>query len=181
MQCCAVVRATCRKQQTPQLWMEGRGRSVDSFVPWNHPTTILSPIAEKVSLSLKKGVPSVKATDIKITWLTFFQDQILCPLNGVIPWIEVPKRRYSTIILFIIFFKFRSSLRKKKLLLWRHLVIQVWYTVTVCNTTEGTASIPENTVIWLVHTSNYYLLLPWLLQTKLELCFLTCLITCSNK
>ena len=25
MQCCAAVRATCRKQQAPQLWMEGRG------------------------------------------------------------------------------------------------------------------------------------------------------------
>ena len=37
MQCCAAVRATYRKQQTPQLWMEGRGRGVDSFVLWSYP------------------------------------------------------------------------------------------------------------------------------------------------
>ena len=66
----------------------------------------------------------VKATDIKIAWLTFFRDHILC---GGSPWIEVPKRRYS-IVIFTILLKFRSSLRKKKLLLWRLLVIQVWYT-----------------------------------------------------
>ena len=87
-------------------------------------------LQKKCPFPLNKGVPSVKVTDIKITWLTFFQDQILCPLNGGIPWIEVPKRRYFT-VLFIILFKFRSSLRKKKLLLWRHLVIQVCY--TSCN------------------------------------------------
>ena len=33
MKCCAFVRATQRKQQTPKPWMKGRGRgSVDSFV-----------------------------------------------------------------------------------------------------------------------------------------------------
>ena len=35
IQCCATVWATFRKQQTPQLWMEGRG--VDSFVLWSYP------------------------------------------------------------------------------------------------------------------------------------------------
>ena len=35
MQCCAAVRTTYRKQQTPQLWMVGR--SVDSFVLWSYP------------------------------------------------------------------------------------------------------------------------------------------------
>ena len=65
MQCCAVVRATCRKQQTPQLWMEGRGRSVDSFVPWNRPTTILSPIAEEVSLSPEERCPFSKGDRYK--------------------------------------------------------------------------------------------------------------------
>ena len=37
--CCAAVQATCRKQQTPQLWMEGRWRrrGVDCFVLWSHP------------------------------------------------------------------------------------------------------------------------------------------------
>ena len=80
MQCCAAVPATCREQQTPQLWMEGRGEGCGQQFFFS---------------TLKKGVPSVKVTDIKIMWLTFFQDQILCPLNGGIPWIEVPNRRYS--------------------------------------------------------------------------------------
>ena len=127
MQCCATVHATCRKQQTPQLWMEGRGRGVDSLFSEIIVQQFCRRLQKKCPFPLKKGVPSVKVTDIKIMWLTFFQDQILCPLNGGIPWIEVPKRRDSTAI-FIILFKFRSSLRKKKLLLWRHLVIQVCYT-----------------------------------------------------
>ena len=37
MQCSAAVRATYRKQQTPQLWMKGRGRGVDSFVLCSYP------------------------------------------------------------------------------------------------------------------------------------------------
>ena len=120
-----------------------------------------------------------KVTDIKIMTDIFPGPKILCSRNGGIPWIEVPKRRDSTVIFYIILFKFRSSLRKKKLLLWRHLVIQVWYTATVYFTAEWTASIPKNTIIWLVHVGNF-LLLSWLLQTKLELCYLTYLITCSN-
>ena len=37
--CCAAVQATCRKQQTPQLWMEGRGRrrGVNCFVLRSYP------------------------------------------------------------------------------------------------------------------------------------------------
>ena len=42
MQCCATVRATFRKQETSQLWMEGRGEGgVDSYVLWSYP---ISPI-----------------------------------------------------------------------------------------------------------------------------------------
>ena len=48
---CADVCATNRKQQTPQLWMEGQGRGVDFFVLWSYPiwvqclnNNILSPI-----------------------------------------------------------------------------------------------------------------------------------------
>ena len=51
MQCCADVWTTYRKQQTPQLWMEGQGRGVDFFVLWSYPiwvqclnNNILSPI-----------------------------------------------------------------------------------------------------------------------------------------
>ena len=36
-QCCATVWATCTKQQTPQLWMEGRRRAVNCFVLWSYP------------------------------------------------------------------------------------------------------------------------------------------------
>ena len=32
MQCCSAVQATCKKQQTPQLRIEGRGRDVGYFV-----------------------------------------------------------------------------------------------------------------------------------------------------
>ena len=49
---------------------------------------------EKVCLS--PGVPSLERIDTKITW-TFFRDQILCPLNGGDPWIEVSQRRGSTV------------------------------------------------------------------------------------
>ena len=49
MQCCTDVRATYRKQQTPQLWIEGRGRvriilfSEVTVFDYNV-STILSPI-----------------------------------------------------------------------------------------------------------------------------------------
>ena len=36
-QCCAIVWATCIKQQTPQLWIEGRRRAVNCFVLWSYP------------------------------------------------------------------------------------------------------------------------------------------------
>ena len=36
-QCCATVWATRTKQQTPQLWMEGRRRAVNCFVLWSYP------------------------------------------------------------------------------------------------------------------------------------------------
>ena len=36
-QCCATVWATCTKQQTPQLWIEGRRRAVNCFVLWSYP------------------------------------------------------------------------------------------------------------------------------------------------
>ena len=37
MQCCAAGRATCRNQQTPQVWMEGSGMGVDCFVLVRYP------------------------------------------------------------------------------------------------------------------------------------------------
>ena len=37
---------------------------------------------------LNRGVPSTEVTNIKVMW-TFFQDQILCALNGGVPRIEV--------------------------------------------------------------------------------------------
>ena len=43
MQCCAAVGATCRKQQTCQLWVEGLvgERGVDCFVLWSYPIWVL--------------------------------------------------------------------------------------------------------------------------------------------
>ena len=40
MQCCATVRAIFKKQQTPQLWMAGQGRGVDSYAPWSYPVWV---------------------------------------------------------------------------------------------------------------------------------------------
>ena len=37
MQCCAAVRATWRKQQTPQLWMEGTGEECGFFCSFKFP------------------------------------------------------------------------------------------------------------------------------------------------
>ena len=45
---------------------------------------------------LNRGVPSIEVTDTKIMW-TFFRDQILCPLNGGVSWIDVPQKRVSTV------------------------------------------------------------------------------------
>ena len=43
-----------------------------------------------------RGVLSIEVTDTKIMW-ALFQDQILCPLNGCVPWIEVSQMRGSTV------------------------------------------------------------------------------------
>ena len=50
------------------------------------------------SFPLNRGVSSTEVTNIKIMW-TFFRDQILCPLNGGVPWIDVSQRRSSTVLL----------------------------------------------------------------------------------
>ena len=50
----------------------------------------------KCAFPLNRGVPSLEGIDTKIVW-TFFRDQILCPLNGGDPWIEVSQRRGSTV------------------------------------------------------------------------------------
>ena len=49
---------------------------------------------KKCPFPLSGGVPLTEATDTKIMW-TFFRDQILCPLNGVVPWLEMSKTRRS--------------------------------------------------------------------------------------
>ena len=43
---------------------------------------------KKCPFPLNTGVPSIEVTNTKIMW-TFFPDQILCPLNGGDPSIEV--------------------------------------------------------------------------------------------
>ena len=50
------------------------------------------------SFPLNRGVSATEVTNIKIMW-SFFRDQILCPLNGGVPWIDVSQRRSSTVLL----------------------------------------------------------------------------------
>ena len=52
---------------------------------------------KKCFFPLNKSIPSVEVTNTKILW-TFFRDQILSPLNGAVPWIEVSQRRGSTVL-----------------------------------------------------------------------------------
>ena len=53
---------------------------------------------KSVPFPLNRGVSSTEVTNIKIMW-TFFRDQILCPPNGGVPWIDVSQRRSSTVLL----------------------------------------------------------------------------------
>ena len=43
---------------------------------------------QKCPFPLYRGVTSLELTNTMIMW-TFFWRQILCPLNGGVPWIEV--------------------------------------------------------------------------------------------
>ena len=54
---------------------------------------------QKVSLSPEWRCPLDRGNknNTKIMW-TFFQDQILCPLNKRVPWMEVSQRRGSTVL-----------------------------------------------------------------------------------
>ena len=59
MQCFAAFRATCRKQQTPQLWSEGKRRSVDCFVLWSYPIWVQclnNFVADYVSMQVDIGL-----------------------------------------------------------------------------------------------------------------------------
>ena len=47
---------------------------------------------KKCPFPLNRRVPTTEVKDTKIMW-TFFRDQILCPLNGGVLWIEVFQRR----------------------------------------------------------------------------------------
>ena len=51
---------------------------------------------KKCPFSLTRGVSSIEVTNTKMM-LTFFQDQLFCPLNGGVPWVEVCQRRGSTV------------------------------------------------------------------------------------
>ena len=51
---------------------------------------------KKCPFLLKRGVPSIEVIDANIMW-AFFWDQILCPLNGGVPRIEVSQRKGSTV------------------------------------------------------------------------------------
>ena len=64
MQCCADVRATYRKQQTPQLWIEGTTEGCGFFCSLRLPSlgTILSPIA---------GIPITKCHETVILLNSF--------------------------------------------------------------------------------------------------------------
>ena len=53
VQCCALVLATCRKQQTPQLWMEGTGEGCGFFCSPKLP--YLSTMSQQFCRRLKLG------------------------------------------------------------------------------------------------------------------------------
>jgi len=66
------------------------------FVPWIAVKPMLRN-KEKVSLSPQnRGVTSTEVTDTEIMW-AFFQNQILCPMNGGVLSKEVSQRRNSTV------------------------------------------------------------------------------------
>ena len=176
----AAVRATWRKQRTRQLWMEGRGGVWILLFSEIILQQFCRQLQKKCPFPVKKDVPSEKGDRYKDhDWhfsrtKNFVSPEWRYPLNR-----GTQKGRFHCNILL-----FCSNLGH----LWErrsYCYEDIWWSrydtlaITVYITTEWAASIPENTVIWLVHISNY-LLLSWLLQTKLELCYLTRLITCSN-
>ena len=56
---------------------------------------------QKVSLSLEWRCPLDRGNKNNTKIMrTFFQDQILCPLNKRVPWMEVSQRRGSTVLAF---------------------------------------------------------------------------------
>ena len=68
---------------------------------------------KKSPFPLNRDVPSIEVADTKIT-RAFFGDQILCPLNGGVPWKEVSQRRGSAVFKNIVRVQNKHSLRKKK-------------------------------------------------------------------
>ena len=92
------------------IWQENTPKTVSTIIVVSQFSTFLSAkvfpewklnpgfgTQKKCFFPLNKSIPSVEVTNTKILW-TFFRDQILSPLNGAVPWIEVSQRRGSTVL-----------------------------------------------------------------------------------
>ena len=65
MQCCATVWATCRKQSTPRLWMEGGGGGRGGIVLFSKVTPVEDNRVVKLHLSFERKTP------LCTTWPSF--------------------------------------------------------------------------------------------------------------
>ena len=89
-----IVTGVCVHLNLSTLFVVSRFLSAKVFPEWR-----LNPDfgSQKIfPFPLDRCVPSLEVTDTKLMW-TFFRDQILCALNGGVPWIKVSQRRGSTV------------------------------------------------------------------------------------
>ena len=92
----------------------------------------------KCPFPLNRGVHTIELTNTKIM-RTFFRDQILCPLNGDVPWTEVSQRRSSTVSIFLSCGKKRMVLPRcsgqdTKILNQKYIMQYIMQYIIICMT-----------------------------------------------
>ena len=138
MQCCTTVRATCRKQSTPQLWMEVGGGGIVLF---SKVTPFEDNRVVKLHLSVKRQTP------ICTTWWGF---AFTCRLLFIIftHKLVVSRNILSILNLFILYFeKFLTRIWRLPFTVYVKLKLphQFWRQLYAPSFTTTSAS---NEIVW---------------------------------
>ena len=104
MQCCATVRATFRKQETSQLWMEGTGEGCGFLCFWSYPIWVQCLNNFVAYCSLQKQPVPPRSSLLKTFWRRGMRRDGCFPgyhVGSVITLNKIPKKWRTCVLPFI--------------------------------------------------------------------------------